>query len=87
MLFFGMFSLVSWSMECSRIVPLTPAMMVIRGLTFHPLFCIPVVLINGSYLVCLCVRTSSRNLSWQYVNLMNWIVWLGEGSMGVWSYL
>ena len=85
MLFFGIFSLVSRSMECSWIVPLTPAVMVIRGLTFHPLFCI--VLINGSYLVCLCVRASCGDLSWQYVNLINWIVWLREGSIGVCVWL
>ena len=41
------------------------------------------VLISGSYLVCLWVRAFSGNLSWQYVNSINWIVWLGEGSMGV----
>ena len=81
MLCFGIFRLVSFSMECSWIAPLTPAVMVIRGLTFHPLFCM--VLISGSYLMCLWVRASSRNLSWQYVNSINWIVWLGEGSMGV----
>ena len=38
MLFFGIFSLVGWSMECSWIAPLTPAVMVIRELTFHPFF-------------------------------------------------
>ena len=32
---------------------LTPAMMVMRGLVFHPLFCTP--LISGSYLVCFYV--------------------------------
>ena len=34
--------------------PLTPAVIVMRELVFHPLFCI--LLINESYLVCLCVR-------------------------------
>ena len=58
---FGIFSLFNCSMECSCIAPLTPAVMVIRGLIFHPLFCM--VLISGSYLVCLCVRACSRNLS------------------------
>jgi hypothetical protein len=33
---------------------LTQAMMVMRGLVFHPLFCM--VFIRGSYLVCLRVR-------------------------------
>jgi len=60
MLFFGIFSLVSWSMECSCMAPLTPAVMVMRGLTLHPLLCMS--LINGSYLVCLCVRASCGNL-------------------------
>jgi hypothetical protein len=81
MLFFGIFSLFSCSMEYSWIAPLTPAVMVISGLTFHPLFCM--VLISGSYLVCLWVMASSENLSWQYVNSINWIVWFGEGGMGV----
>ena len=72
MLFFGIFSLVSWSMECSWIASHTPVVMVIRGLIFHPLFCI--VLISGLYLVCLCVRACFGNLSWQYVNSTNWIV-------------
>ena len=85
MLFFGIFSLVSWSMECSWIAPLTPTNMMIRGLIFHPLFSI--VLISGSYLVCLCVRACSGNLSWQYVNSINWIVCLGEGSIGVCVWL
>ena len=51
----------NWSMECSCIAPLTLAVMVIRGLVFHPLFCI--VFISGSYLVCLCVRPCSGNMS------------------------
>ena len=72
-------------MECSCIAPLTPAVTVIRGLIFHPLFCI--VLIGGSYLVCLCVRVCYGNLLWQYVNSMNWIVCLGEGNIGVCVWL
>ena len=55
--------------------------MVMRGLVFHPLFC--VVLVSGSYVVCLCVRACSGNLLWQYVNSMNWTMNVGEGSMGV----
>ena len=85
MLCFGIFSLVSFSMECSWMAPLTPAVMVISGLTFQPLFCM--LLISGSYLVCLWVRASSGNLSWQYVNSINWIVWLVEGTMGVGVWL
>lgn len=81
MLHFGIFSFVSLSMECLRIAPLTPVVMVMRALVFHPLFC--KVLISGSYMVCLCMRACLRNLSWQYVNSMNWIVCLGDGDMGV----
>ena len=50
----GMFRLVGLLMDCSCMAPLTLVVMVIRGLVFHPLFCM--MLINGSYLVCLCVR-------------------------------
>ena len=46
--------LVSLLMKCLCMAPLTPVVMVIRGLVFHPSFCL--VLISGSYLVCLCVR-------------------------------
>ena len=56
-------------MECSCIAPLTPIVMVTKGLVFYPLFCM--VLFNGSYLVCLCVRAFSRNLLWQYMNSMS----------------
>ena len=57
MLHFGIFSLVSLSMECSCMVPLTPAVMVMRGLVFQPLF--RMMLFNGSYLACLCARACS----------------------------
>ena len=81
MLALGIFSLVSFSIECSCIAPLTPAVMVMRGLVFHPLFCI--ALINGSYLVCFCVMACYGNLSWQYVNSMSWTIVVGEGAIGV----
>ena len=45
--------MVSCSIEFSCMAPLTPAVMVMRGLVFHPLFCI--VVISGSYLLYLCV--------------------------------
>jgi hypothetical protein len=61
--------------------PMNPAMMVMRGLVFHPLLCM--VLINGLYLVCLCMRACSENLSCQYVNSMNWTVCVREGAIGV----
>ena len=56
MIDFGMFRLTSLYMECLCIAPLTPVVMTMRGLIFHPLFCM--VLISGSYSVCLCVRVS-----------------------------
>ena len=82
MLDFGILRLVSFLMDCSCIAPLTPAVIVMRGLVFHPLFWM--LLISGSYLACLCVRACSGNLSWQYVNSMNWIVCVGEGDSRCW---
>ena len=55
--------------------------MVMTGFIFHPLFCR--VLIGGSYLVCLCSRVCLGNLSWQYVNSMNWSVWTREWFIGI----
>ena len=51
---FGIFRLASLLIECSCIAPLTHAVIVMRGLEFQSLFCM--VLISGSYLVCVCVR-------------------------------
>ena len=48
----GILSWVNLSIECLCIAPLTPAVMVMRGLVFHPLLCM--VFISGSYLVCFC---------------------------------
>ena len=62
MMGFGIFRLVSLFMECSCIAPLTPAVMVMTGLVFHPLFYR--VSISESYLICLCVRAWLGNLSW-----------------------
>ena len=78
---FGIFRLVSLLMKCSCTTPLTLVVMVMRGLVFHPLFCM--VLITGLYLVCLCVRVWLGSLSWKYVNSMSWIVTVGEGDIGV----
>ena len=78
MLVFGILRLVIWLMECSCIAPLTPVVMAIRGFVFHPLFCM--LLINGSYLVCLYVRACSGNMSRQYVNSMKCIVCVGAAS-------
>ena len=73
MLVFGMSSSSSCLMDCLCIAPLTPAVTLIRGFVFHPLFHIS--LINGSYLVCFCVMACSGNWSWQYVNSMNCTVY------------
>ena len=81
MLVLGIFSLLSLFVECSCMGPLTPAVMVMRGLVFHSLFCM--VLISGSCLVYLCMRACSGNLSWQYVNSMSWTVCGGEGVIGL----
>ena len=62
------FRLVGLLRECSCMAHLTPVVMVIRGLVFHPLFCM--VLIRGSYLVCLCVREvprMTRMVTWQRI--------------------
>ena len=78
---FGISRSASFVMDCSCIAPLTLAVIVIRGFILHPLFCM--ALISGSYFVCLWERACSGNLSWQYVNSMNCIVWVYEGSKGV----
>jgi hypothetical protein len=57
-LVFGIFRLVNFSMECSCMAPLTPVVMVMRGLVFHPLFSI--ALISDSYLARGCTPLSSR---------------------------
>ena len=82
---FGILSSSSCLIDCSCIAPLTPAVIVIRGFVFHPLFLIS--LINGSYLACFCVVACSGNRSWQYVNSMNCIMYVREGSKGVWLWV
>ena len=56
MVVFGIFRWASLFMECSCIAHLTPAVMVMRGL-------VCMALISGLYLLCLCVRAWSGNLS------------------------
>jgi hypothetical protein len=58
---FGIFRFISLLMECSCMGPLTPVVMVTMGLYFQPLF--SMVLLWGSYLLCLCMRAWSGNLS------------------------
>ena len=81
MLVFGILRLANFSMDCSWIAPLTPVVIVMRGFVFQPLF--RIVLINGSYFAFFCVRACSGNMSWQYKNSMNCIVYVCEGSKGV----
>ena len=50
MLGFGNLRLASLLNECSRTTPLTPNVILMRGLVYHPLFCM--VLISVLYLVC-----------------------------------
>ena len=56
------FKYVSFLMECLCMEPLTHIVMVMTGLVCHPLFLR--VLIRGLYLLCLCMRAWSGNLSW-----------------------
>ena len=85
MLGLGIFSWVNLLMECSCMALLTPVAIVMMGLAYQPLFCR--VLISESYFVCFQVSACSGNLSWQYVNFINWIVRVGEGDMGVCVWL
>ena len=66
---FGIMSLINLLMECLCMTPLTHAVMVMRGFTFHPL--LYRVLISCLYLVCLCSMGGSENLSWQYLKSTN----------------
>ena len=74
----------NWSMECSWIAPLTPVVMMIRELIFHPLFCI--VFISGLYIVAFVCE----GLLWEFVmaicefNKLD-CVWArgGDGNIGV----
>ena len=52
-----------------------------KGLVYHQLF--RMTLISGSYFVCFCAKAWYGNLSWQYVNPMNWVVRTWEGDSGV----
>ena len=81
MLVFGMLSSTSLLVECLCIAPLNPVVIVIRGFVCHPLCRIS--LIKGSYLDCFRVMACYGNMSWQYVNSMNCIVCVCEGSKGV----
>jgi hypothetical protein len=61
MLDFGILRLVKLLIDCSCIAPLMPTVIVMRGSFSILLFCM--LLINESYLACLCVRACSGKLS------------------------
>ncbi|KAG0565947.1 hypothetical protein KC19_7G025900 [Ceratodon purpureus] len=62
------------------VVALAPAVMTMRGSTFHPLAVR--LAISGLYLLVLATNVSGENLSLQYVNSMNCMVRLGFISVG-----
>ena len=57
------------------VVAMAHALMMIRGLTFHPLATI--LAIGGKYLLFFASSVSSENMSLQYVNSINCMVRLG----------
>ena len=69
MLDIGIWRLISLLMDCSCIAPRTPTLIMTRGFVFHPWFCM--FLINELYLVCLCTRACSGNLSFSTINHPN----------------
>jgi hypothetical protein len=71
--------------DFSWIVPITPAVMVIRGLTFQPTSLS--VWMSGLYLLDLSLMIAMGNLSWEYVNSMIWIIFNGLDSNGGWLSL
>ena len=62
------------------VVALAPALITMRGSTFHPLAVM--LAINELYLLVLASSVSGENRSLQYVNSMNCIVRLGFISVG-----
>ena len=81
MFFLGILRLAYFSLNCSCMAPRTLAVIVIRGFVFQPLF--HILLISESYFACFWAMACSGNLSWQYVNSMNCMVCVHEGSKGV----
>jgi hypothetical protein len=61
-------------------VALAPAVIIIRGSTFHPLAAM--LSINGLYLLFFASSVSGDNLSLHYVNSMNCMVRLGSMFVG-----
>ena len=62
------------------VVALAPAMMTMRGSTFHPL--VAILAINGPYLLFFASSVYGENMSLQYVNSINYTVRLGSMFVG-----
>ena len=71
---------LSDSIDGICVVALAPAVMTMRGSTFHPLAMI--LAISGPYLLFFASNVSGENLSLQYVNSINYMVRLGSMSVG-----
>ena len=67
-------------MDGMYVVALAPAVIIIRGSTFHPLAAIQSI--KGLYLLFFVSIVSGENLSLQYVNSINCMERLGSTSMG-----
>ena len=80
--FVGILSIVILD-ECSWIAPLTPAVMVMRGLTCHPRIPLSVCM-SKLYLANIFLYTVVGNISWQYVISMNRRIFGGVGVKGGW---
>ena len=52
-----------------------------KGFVFQPLYFMSLII--GSYLECFSVMACYGNQSWQYVNLMKWIIFVCDGVKGV----
>ena len=61
------------------VVAMAPAVIIIRGSTFHLL--VTILAINGLYLLVLVSSVFEENLSLQYVNSINCLVRLGSISV------
>jgi hypothetical protein len=78
----GIFNLFSSDfIEGMCVVALAPAVIIIRGSTFHPLAAI--LSINGLYLLFFASSVLGENLSLHYVNSMNCMVRLGSIHFGM----
>ena len=71
---------LSDSIDGMCVVALAPAVMTMRGSTFHPLATI--FAISCPYLLFFASSVSGENLSLQYVNAINCMVKLGSMSVG-----